>query len=316
MEYDQNSIEELVDRFFTEELDSEEQQKLAELLRSSPVAQNRFRSQMKTEGQLLVIASENQIQSSVAVTPVASVASSESSSMGRHGVLALASLAATLLLAGFLVWVSETPSSAAELFKEIEQVSNQLIDRVYEMERIVREGSDSSTINGTLRCRGTEKFVAELPEVVVGGGANQVWLIYDDGEEFVTSNLGELDDESRVEIGLLRELQEDSDEPVFMGAAKILEVVRLHGYRITRLSKEKQADGQYLIPLVCELENSGKLPGVVRIWADEDSREVFRLELDWGAGKRDGAADLLKYKLISTEPLPDEKFEMKSYQSK
>ena len=315
MKYDQNYIEDLVDRFFTDELDAEEQQKLAELLRSSSEAQERFRSQMKTEGQLLVVASENQIQSSISVPPVTSAPKSESTMMGGHAFLALASLAATILLAGFLVWFSATPTSAAELFKDIEQASNRLIDRVYEMERIFQEDDDSSTIHGTLRCRGTKTFVAELPGIVVGGDANQVWLIYDDGEEYVTSNLTELDDETRIEIGLLRELQEDSDEPIFLGAANMLEVVRLHGYTITRLRKERQPDGQYLNPLVCELEDSGKLPGVVRIWADEKSNEIIRLELDWGSGKRDGAADLLKYKLISTEPLSDEQFEMKSYKS-
>lgn len=313
MEPIRNDIEELVDRFFTDELDADQQQQLAELLRTSREAQDRFRSQMKTEGQLLVVASEKQIQSSISVSPATSAAESEPSMMGGHGILALISLAATVLLAGFLVWFSATPTSAAELFKEIELASNRLIDRVYEMERIFREDDDSSTINGTLHCRGTETFVAVLPGIVVGGDADQVWMVYDDGEEFVTSNLAELDDETRIEIGLLRALQEDSDEPIFLGAANILEVVRLRGYQITRLPKERQPDGQFLNPLVCELADSGKLPGVVRIWADEHSNEVIRLELDWGSGKRDGAADLLKYELISTEPLPDERFEMNSY---
>lgn len=324
-----NSHESLVDRFFQDDLDATEQVALAELLSQSPAMRERFQSQIRTEGQLLALTARRKLE--IAIVGESEPEGRNTTRADRHthwhrwkapgllrrNAMVIATLAATIL---FLVNFFRMPSSsasAAELFMQIERASLQLVDRVYGLERIVRRDDKFQRVTGKLSCRGSRAFVAEFPKEVIGGDAQGLWCVLGSTKALKFPTLDEIEDEHvRLELGwLLRLRAEPPDQSVF-SAARVLSLVRIYDYEIRALPDEQDATGVKLNALECQLANSSDLPRTVRIWSDETSKEIQRLELDWGAGERRRAADLLTFELISTEKLDDDRFRMETYLSR
>lgn len=315
MSIDDPSPEQLIERFFHEEMNSDDQSALAKLLRDSPAAREHFRSEMRTEGCLLALASQRQLEQRS--TKDVNVRGEENAGAltGRRYWLAAVSLAAMLLLAFGLGRVSDNSANAAELFMHIERASQQIVDRVYRLERFVRRDGSLRRDSGTLSCRGAQTFVAEFPQAVIGGNSDGLWCVPKAGPAFTVPNIAAVANaDARLELGWLLALQTDSRDAFSLSAAKIMALVRIHGYRIKRLPDAAGAAGADLNVLVCELDNPGELPRTVRIHSDQQSQEIIKLEIDWGSGERPGASDLLILELISTSALPDERFVMSSYQ--
>ena len=316
-----NSDELLVDRFFQEELSAADQAALAKLLRESPAMQERFRSQMRTEGQLLALAAQRNLEQAesnrVELARESVAPESDPSTVLQRSLVAIASLAAVVLVIFTLGRMSSSTVSAAELFMQIERTSLQHVDRVYQMERIFRQDGTIDRVPGQLSCRGSQAFVAQFPGTVIGGGAEGLWYIFGNGQAVKISDLEQVENEYvRLELGWLRTLQTDPQDRFSLSAAKVLSLVRVHEYEIRLLPDEQSNHGSNLNVLEGRLSTPSELPRTVRIWADEQSREIVRMELDWGPGERPDASDLLTYELVSTERLPDEHFQLETYLTK
>ncbi len=319
----------LVDKFFQGELDATEQVALAELLNQSPVMRARFQSQIRTEGQLLTLAARRRCENSIVcdsepVSRNATLADRPlhwrwwtSTGLLRRNAIAIATLAATILLFVNFIRMPPSAASAAELFLQIERASLQLVDRVYGLERIVRRDDKFERVTGKLSCRGSRAFVAEFPQVVIGSDARGLWCVLGSATALRIPSLDQIENEHvRLELGWLQRLRAEPPDQTAFSASRVLSLVRVYDYEIRSLPDELGETGATLNVLECQLANSSELPRSVRIWSDETSKEIQRLELDWGAGERRRAADLLTFRLISTEKLTDEHFQMETYLSR
>lgn len=315
--------EDLVAKFFNDELSDEEQLRLADLLGSSPNAQKRFALHMQTESELLRVAAKRKLaanQHRVAIEDKHDVHQNRPhrtpglwpSSLWVGGA---STVAVVVFLLFFMIQRSDSQLSAAELFRQLEQVSHQRFDRIYAIERFVRRGETISRVEGELRCRGTELFVVEFPGVVVGGsGDGQFWFVPKSGLAFKVNSLSEIaDGHARLELGWLEALLSDSDSEMALSAAKVLSLIRIHGYEITREQFNSANNESKDEVLICRLPNQNRLPHTIRIHAEKSTQEIVSLDLDWGAGQRPNAADLLSIKLKSVGNLPAEEFQMENY---
>jgi hypothetical protein len=326
--------EDLVTKFFNDELSNEEQLRLAELLNSSLTDRARFAIYMQTEGELLRCASKRKLAASPTHDACDRAFDDEQNdALNNERRVTLnrppripsrwlsgwwAGAASTIAVVVFLSFVmlqrSESQVSAADLFRQLEYVSNQRLDRVYKLERFVRRGETVTRVEGELRCRGTESFVAVFPGAFVGGGNGQYWCVTKSGLAFRVNSLSEVADRhAQLELGWLEALLSDSDSGLALSTAKVLSLIRTHGYEISREQGDFASDGAGDEGLVCHLPNQTRLPHTIRIRAERATQEIMSLDLDWGAGQRPRAADLLSIKLSSVGELPAEEFQMEHY---
>ncbi len=326
--------EDLVARFFNHELSSEEQLRLAERLSLSPIDQERFASFMQIESELLRCAANRKLAGHPTLNAFDSAFDDEQSDWQydeTHVTLnraprvpkrwlpgwwagAASAIAGIVFLSFVMLQRADSQASATELFRKLEYVSNQRLDRVYKLERFVRRGETVTRVEGELRCRGTDSFVAVFPGAVVGGGDGQYWCVTKLGLAFRVNSLSEVTDRhAQLELGWLEALLSDSDAGLALSTAKVLSLIRIHGYEISREQGDFASDGSGDEGLVCRLPNQSRLPHTIRIRAERATQEILSMDLDWGAGQRPRAADLLSIKLSSIGNLPAEEFQMEHY---
>jgi hypothetical protein len=316
-------VDELVTRFFNEELSQEEQSLLAESLRSSISHRDQFVFLMQSESHLFGQAAKRQLEqqqlpeglvekyNATLQQPIRAI--NFSSRAWMIGVASTIAVCVALLFGA--TQLGETQLSAAELFKRLEHVSNQQLDRVYAIERLERRNQTSRHVQGELRCRGTESFVTIFPDVVLGSGPEGgFWFVPVSGDTFTVSRLSEITDTStQLELGWIEFLLGRYDENIAINATNVLALIRLNGYQILREPNEVTQDGHEYEVLRCQLLNQTRLPRSIKIRSKLETQEIFRMDFDWIATNPPREAELISLELKSVGTLPAEEFLMQEY---
>ncbi len=218
----------------------------------------------------------------------------------------LFAVAACLTLACALSWLQfSSESRAADVLREIAGVSQERIDRVYELRRVVVPTSDQPhQPQGRLYLRGCEGFVIVCGDLVLGGNADEFWFVPKEGPVIVAQDFQWLTGRSqreKRELGLLNVLAVDSRSLPLVQLSSAVELMR-KDYQVAL--DDELLHGQAVDLLVGKLRDEASgLPEIIRLWADKTSRIIKRAELEWRQPLQRSPADLLIFEFAAAEHL-------------
>jgi len=192
----------------------------------------------------------------------------------------LLAVAACLTLACTLSWVQFSRESRADdVLLAIAGVSQERIDRVYSVRRIVSTTGAPDQREGRLYLRGCEGLVIVCGDVVLGRNTDEFWFV--------------------LEIGLLNTLAIDSRSLPLVQLSSAVELMR-QDYEVTL--DDEILHGQRVDVLVGTLrDRTSDLPDTIRLWSDKQSRTIDRAELEWRKPRQRSPANIVILELIATE---------------
>lgn len=215
----------------------------------------------------------------------------------------LLAVAACLTLACTLSWLQFSRESRADdVLIEIAGVSQEKIDRVYSVRRIVSTTGGPDQREGRLYLRGCEGLVIVCGDVVLGRNTHEFWFVPQEGPVVVAEDfewmVGASEREKR-EIGLLNALAIDSRSLPLVQLSSAVELMR-QDYEVTL--DDELLHGRPVDLLVGTLrDRTSGLPDTIRLWSDKQSRTINRAELEWRKPRQRSPANIVILELIAAE---------------
>lgn len=317
-DYDTNRLSALLPKLLHGAADPAELAELQSLLASHAEARQQYRELLEIEAGLHDWASQQAplVQEPAAATePVTVARAAEPRKLTRQALLGLA--AAALVAISSATWLLLPRATAADVLREIHTAALQLIDCTYDLRRVTRTAATEQTITGRLYLRGDEDYVVTLPHMALGRRGADYWFVPTDGavllsHDFSWVNVAQYPEIN--ELGMLEWLPRPTAEITLDSISSILTLMK-QSYHL-ELQRGASLAG---IPNRCDLliarrsQPDPQLPRVIRVWADDTSRRVYRFECDWEPGGRSNGPDLMVANLVSTAPLADAWYEHQSH---
>jgi outer membrane lipoprotein-sorting protein len=210
-------------------------------------------------------------------------------------------VAALLLIVVTGSWIQLARKSLADdVLLAVNEVSSEIVDRVYTIQRVLGSGGEQDAPQGRLYLRGRRGFVISLDQAVLGRHGDQFWVVAPPRNVYLSADFQWIDARSTCdEVGLrfVQTLSLESRHIPLMQLASVAELMR-HDYDVTL---HRSRLGRHATDLLVGQRRSHRedLPVTIRLWSDPRSRIVQRAELDWEPGNS------VILELLPAEQVPD-----------